>query len=1177
MKRRMEQLINGKFEYEAPKMVFSEEKIVVELKEGENYRGELFLTSEDESRIKGMMTSTSRRVVLGKEKFAGYEIKVPYGIDGRGLQAGDVLETSIVINSNLGEYQIPVEVTVTKSQICTSMGEIRNLDDFDRLAEYDYREAFRFFTKDSFVECLQDDDEKYKALYQAMSQNPITYQDMEEFLIGAGKKEPVHIQLEEEEKRYSYVNSSIKETLSVNKNYWGYLSFEVETKGGFLSVEKNLLTVDDFIGSVCSLEYYIHKEKLSKGTSYGEIVIRGVYETLVYHIVVSQSDEFTFATHLFEQRMQGKLARYYQQYLLGELELGAWKELSLDVLQQLQDAGCIYPKHRLWEAYVRYQAGEIAKAMSALWPLREVEFSMEQMEEEGVYLLLGSQLNVVTDKQRPTVASRIDTLYHMCPNSLILTEAYLELVERGKKSPIKCLCFYERVFEQGCTSPFLYHMTLDILKKDVNQLKKLSPFMVQVLSYAMKYGMITRELAMQMGHLSEYMKQFENYVYQLLEKCYAYYPETELLNYICKYIIKGQPRKKEYFKWYDKALEEELRITRLYEYYIETMPESYQSVLPQVIRMYFAYNHTLSSQKRAMVYANVIRNKEIDKNTYQSYRKAMENFALESLKEGKINEDYATIYQECIDTLETKEMGEQMANVMFTYRVFCDDPKIHNVIVCHEQLNQEGVYPCKDGVAYVQLFTPNAEIVFEDVKRRRYAATVDYNIQTLMNSKKYMQQCLSLQVSHEGFLLAVCEGEETKAEPLSCLQEVVQREEFKESYRHQICERMFACYKNHNADDVLDAYLQKMDVMKFAMANKVLMTELLIDRAMYHMAFEIVKIYGFEGIAIDKLMKMASRLILQSEFEQQEDLLYLALFVFEQGLYDEVILTYLNDNFWGNISTMVTLWERMRGFKMETYALEEEILLLAMFGRVYLEEGQAILKSYVQQGGKKQIILAYISMCAFDYFLGDKAIGAYIFECLEVCMEKKWDIDRICRLALLKYYATQETLTKNQEKYVYEILKECHEAGLRFAFFQNLPEHVKKTYLWDDKVFVEQKFSSKAKVSIHYQIEKADGSVTPYQCELVKNMYQGIFVKEFLLFYGETLSYYFQIEIGEVCEQTQEVALSMEDMTQRGKSKYQLMNQMLIGRTCDQDARMEQALEEYLKNECFVSKLFQCM
>ena len=195
MKRRMEQLINGKFEYEAPKMVFSEEKIVVELKEGENYRGELFLTSEDESRIKGMMTSTSRRVVLGKEKFAGYEIKVPYGIDGRGLQAGDVLETSIVINSNLGEYQIPVEVTVTKSQICTSMGEIRNLDDFVRLAEYDYREAFRFFTKDSFVECLQDDDEKYKALYQAMSQNPITYQDMEEFLIGAGKKEPVHIQL----------------------------------------------------------------------------------------------------------------------------------------------------------------------------------------------------------------------------------------------------------------------------------------------------------------------------------------------------------------------------------------------------------------------------------------------------------------------------------------------------------------------------------------------------------------------------------------------------------------------------------------------------------------------------------------------------------------------------------------------------------------------------------------------------------------------------------------------------------------------------------------------------------------------------------------------------------------------------------------------------------------------
>ena len=149
------------------------------------------------------------------------------------------------------------------------------------------------------------------------------------------------------------------------------------------------------------------------------------------------------------------------------------------------------------------------------------------------------------------------------------------------------------------------------------------------------------------------------------------------------------PTKSEYFRWYQLAVEADIRITRLYEYYIETMPQGFQSVLPQVIRMYFVYNNTLSSRKRASVYANVIRNKEADKTTYQNYRKAMEAFAQEALMEGRISEDYATIYQEYIEDIATPALGEAMAKVMFSYRVYCDDPKIRSVIVCHGELKEE--------------------------------------------------------------------------------------------------------------------------------------------------------------------------------------------------------------------------------------------------------------------------------------------------------------------------------------------------------------------------------------------------------------------------------------------------------------------------------------------------------
>ena len=63
-------------------------------------------------------------------------------------------------------------------------------------------------------------------------------------------------------------------------------------------------------------------------------------------------------------------------------------------------------------------------------------------------------------------------------------------------------------------------------------------------------------------------------------------------------------------------MEKELKITRLYEYYIETMSRNYQKMLPRMIRMYFSYNNTLSDAKKAFVYSNVIRNKEVDKTTY---------------------------------------------------------------------------------------------------------------------------------------------------------------------------------------------------------------------------------------------------------------------------------------------------------------------------------------------------------------------------------------------------------------------------------------------------------------------------------------------------------------------------------------------------------------------------------
>ena len=829
------------------------------------------------------------------------------------------------------------------------------------------------------------------------------------------------------------------------------------------------------------------------------------------------------------------------------------------------------------EAYIYEQTGDLANAKSVLWPLRELKFTQEQMEEEAWYLAMAVKASVATPDQEMTAQTRIENLYRMNPGSYSILRVLMDTSEEYRHAPGRQMYMLEELFDLGCRSPFLYLAAYEKLEKEAGYLKKLSPFMVQVLHYAARHGRLNEELTMRIGHLSEYVKNFQPVIYRLLVKCYEAYPDNDMVDHICKYIMKGQPTKNEYFRWYQLAVEADIRITRLYEYYIETMPQGFQSVLPQVIRMYFVYNNTLSSRKRASVYANVIRNKGVDRTTYQNYRKAMEAFAQEALMEGKISEDYATIYQECIGEIATPALGEALTKVMFSYRVYCDDPKIRSVIVCHGELKEEQSYPCTDGAAYIQLYTPDARILFEDEKRRRYATTVDYNLQKLMDEESYLEPCVTLDVTTPGFLLAVCQNDSKKTitlETLGCYQHIVQMPEFQESYRHTICRKILKYYAAHAGDDTLDTYLKKMDLMTFASVDKVLLCEILIQKGMYAMALEIISRYGYEGISAESLMKLTSYLILDYDFVEQEELVYLAQYVFEQGLYNEVILLYLSDNLLGSVEQMALLWERMRGFQLDTYALEEEILLLSMFGRVYLRQGAAMLEQYMAQKGKEAVALAYSSFWAYGYFLGKKETDPYIFRCLEQCCERKLEVDRICHLALLKYYASLDTYTEKQEKLADQILEECTENSLRFAFYRKFPARLTKPYQMDDKQFVEVQYPAGARVTIHYRLIRDNDTGESFKSEPMKNMYQGIFVKEFLLFYGETLEYYLTVELPDDTRQTDKKLLTMEESLQEGNTKYQLINQMLAGQKLGRSEQTEKAMEQYLQREHFARKMF---
>lgn len=1176
--RRMEHLLNGKFEYEVPKLIVSPDRIDEVTQVGENFRGELNLGTDEDVKIRGMATVDEARIVLEREKFSGTSVPILFGVDVNGLKDGDAVSGNITLTTNIGEFTVPVYLQVETKPLQSSLGSIRYLDDFVSLAQNDYPEAFKIFTGRSFQRLLTGDDEKFRTLYAGMAQNPVTYQRMEEFLVGTKKKEAVSLTLAEREASFFAMKESVKEVLRIQKNTWGYVSAEIEVVGDFIEVPKKRITDQDFVGTICDLEYVILYEKIGIGRHFGQIILKYPYQTLVFEITVSRNPAIRVDMNAIVRKNRIKLEHEYLEYRMNHTDTKTWSSRTLMTLTAIRQMGEYPVLYTLYEAYVDYLSGAHKEARLLLRSLQDHNFTEDPLEAKAAFLYLCHMTDLITPGQIDVV-SKIREWYQRKQESFTLLFILFQVDEDVNRTPSKKMLLMDNLFDTGCRSPLLYMEAISLLRRDDALLKRLTGFTRHVLEFAVRKKLLTEELALRAAYLSDNEKNFTRIMYRILTGAYEVYPSEAVLEAVCRLLMKGNPRSSEYFKWYALAVEQDVQITRLYEYYIETMPENYQKPLPLAIRKYFVFNNSLSDRKKAFIYANVIRNRYEDEETYESYRPAMEKFAVDMLAEGRINENFAVIYQEFIRTVTDREMGSAVAEILFTDRLFCDDPKIRQVAVCHDELSHEAVYPLKDGVAYVSRFTPNAKIFFQDEKCRRYYSTIAYSIEPLMDRKMLLLQCQALDVDETGLLLNICAGSREAARigirNIDAYQHIVESDDFTNEYKQNVRQRLLEYYAENAGNDTMDRYLKKIDYVEFAKVNKVLLIEVMISRGMYDVAFDLLTRYGYEHIEVGQLVRLVSRMIEKKDFREDEELLLLAAYVFRRGKYDERTISYLVSWFSGSLSDMIGIRQSAKGFFVETYPLDERILLQSMFVRRHIAEGPEILEHYMHEAGRQNVIWAYIIFESIGYFMGDSKPSSFLAQTVAEAYDEHHETDTVCRLALLKYYAEKESLDLHEETLADDLLEEFTKRGLRFSFFQKLPPSLLTEYQLEDKVFVEQKAAPEDRVILHYMLSSDPAAKDDYRTEPLQRIYRGIFSKEFILFYGEILSYFVTVEHKGRITQSPEKTLTMPYVDMEGRSRYQLINQMLSARKLKKDDVFREKMHQYIHAEHVVRTLFR--
>lgn len=1180
MRKRIKQLARGKFEYAKPELILSEEEIAITVMEGEDYEGSFTIENPKGIKLRGLVYSTHPRMEVLTPQFEGEQVRIRYQFESFGLNEGLTEKGDFIIICNQSRISLSFCVSISKRYAESSIGPVKSLYDFTCLAKADWMEAFQLFYSKNFTNIIKPNEEKESMIYRGIITAKPCNQNMEEFLIGIRKKEKITFNVDKDNLERYEVTDTIKETIEIKKDNWGYIEINASCDADFIRLPKTKIHTEDFIGSTYPFDFFIEADKLHAGKNFARIELSSVYETVEIEVMADareKQEERLEETLEIKECLAG-IMELYQAYRLKRIVTGVWANETISILDHLRGLEPDEPMHRLMKAQcliINRQRQE------AEWILDE--FRREWIDRKAP--VWGYYLYIMTLMEREPsyvdkMTKEIEAIFHENPDSVMLFWVLTFLQEKYVGNNALKLKDIEYWVMKGCTSPYLYLEAYYLIWQDPYLLTKLDTFEIRVLRWAARRRAITKDIAIQIFQIMETCKDFNPVLYQLLCAAYEANPKPEYVGVICGYLIKSQQYDTKYHHWFEKGIELELRITSLYEAYLLSMDERKVDQVPKIIQMYFQYDSGLPYKKMAVLYNNIIASKASNPEVYHQYCRTMGRFAMEQIIAGHIDDNLAVVYDDMLDLgVVNQEISRALSYIIFTHKVSVFDKRMVRAIIYQRQMKDPQIVPIVDNTAYFQLYSKDYVLIFEDEKGRRYSGSIAHQLQSLMDAQKYLEKCMELTPLQLPYLVSYFD---TRASFLTFQKE--DKEHFKPlmssdaisaEYKARLLPEILRFYQANVFDASVEEYLMKADYSKLDDASRRFVIELCVDNHLFDFAYDKVMEYGIDQIASAAKVALASYMIEQTEYEEDEFLLNLSITAFRAKKYNDKMLNYLCMHYNGPTQDMLDIWFAAKNFDIDRFDISERILVQMMYADDMVLEGMPVFAYFYEAGGKDFITLAYISDCAHRYFVENQKIDDDLFELIEARYIYNLELNDACKLALLKYYADLANISERQLAIEDELLAEYTRRNMLFAFYKRLaPELVLKYHLYD-KVFLEYRTNPHSHVVLHYSRDE-DGDT--FQQEDMLDIYDGIFVKTFVMFFGETVQYYISEEYGNEVEVTESVRIVNNDVYNKNdESRYNLLNQMLISNTLQEEAELYQAMKQYAGFDEVTQKVFKLL
>lgn len=1179
VRARIGQIAAGRFNGTKPILAFSEETIDLSVIEGRSEAGSFVIESTNQIKICGIVYSTNPRMECLNPHFEGEKVRIRYQFNSKGLTEGDACEGKFVIVCNQIEYSLSFCARITRLYAEASTGAVKSLDDFTRLAASNWDEAYHLFYNRNFLNTIPYDNVYERLTYEGFACARPSGQNMEEFLIGVNKKQPVSISVDKSEEIFMASKEPQSGCFTITKDNWGYTEIRLRTDCEFIKLSKPVLTLDDFIGKTYLYEYIIDASAMHAGRNFGRIYIDGVYQSFTIDITAGVRDDDGSISDIavtkdIKECMVG-IMELYTSFRLKRIVTGVWANETISILNHLH---ALVPDEHMYEL-MKAQAFIINRQrQEAKWILDDFKHSNPDKKAPiwGYYLYLMTLL-----EREPSyvdnMTHEVELIFYENPDSVLLFWVLLFLRDQyfddsaGKLKDIKYWVL------RGCSSPYLYIEAYYLISQDPYLIKELSVFELRILSWAVKEKALTKELAGAIFEAVDLAGGFDNRVYELLTAAYEICPEAEYVGIICSYLIKGHKNDTCFHKWFELGIENKLRLTGLYESYLLTMDDRQISPVPKIIQMYFSFDNKLPYRKLAVLYNNIIAAKETEPEVYHKYRKAMGRFAMDQAQLRHIDDNLAVLYEDMLELgFINEELSAAFSDIIYTHKLIVFDKRIVRAIIYQNEMKEPQIVPVTDQCAYFELFSNDYVILFEDSRGYRYVKSISYRLQRLMDAEKYLDRCISLSPDRPQYIVShfkhVRDYSDFTKDDLKLFKPVFYSESFSDSYKAVMGYRILKYCQLHDYEDYVRPFLQSINFDTLQKDERKYLIDMLVSNRLYEKAYDMAMEYGIDMLAAASKVVLCEN-ALKVQHVDDDFMVQLAISAFKTGKYSDLVLKYLCENYTGPTDELINLWHAADKFSISSMKLDERILEQGIYTQIEPEKISDIFMEYYKRAGNEKLILAYISLVAHGYLHSGGCKADFIFDIIEKRFIGNRTLNDACQLALLKHFAEKTDITQAELEIEDTLLKYYIYNNMYFDFFARLDYRLLEKYFLYDKAFLQYESTPGTHVVLHYSRDE-DGE--EFNSEDMVEMYDGIYVKTFVIFFGELIRYYITEEHDNSIEVKESNRLTCNNIPgDNDHSRYNLINEMIISDTLSDETTLKSNIDEYKRLDAATKQLFK--